>query len=202
MVKAKFSTTYGAKRLRIKRLPALVDRAVSSGTKKSAIAVIEAFQDGIRSNSFKLQPLKDATIQKKKAQGFAKPKTPLYGKGDEVEKKTYLNMLRIRKLKKGWKVYPSWALHHMAGIPLRVLLQIHEEGAIIKQTRGTTQVLIRIPPRPALAKALRRVLKGKLQEENTLQVRSAIRQMVRTGSTKGFEKIYKKTEKDKRFDEA
>lgn len=202
MVEAKFSASYDAKRMRVARLPKLVERAVRSGTKKSAIAVIEAFQDGIRTNSFKLVPLKPATVDKKRAQGMSRPKAPLYGRGDEVEKKSYINMLRIRKLKNGWKVFASWAKHHSADIQLRSLLQIHEEGAIIKQRRGNNVVLIRIPPRPALAKALRRVLKGKIQQENTLEVRRAMRLLLKTGSTKGFRKIYQKTERDRRFDEA
>ena len=62
--------------------------------------------------------------------------------------------------------------------------------------------LIRIPPRPALAKALRRVLRGKVQEENTLEVRRAIRLYVKTGSTSGFRKIYRKTENNRENDEA
>lgn len=201
MVTAKFSTTYDAKRMRVARLPKLVERVAKSGTKKQAIALIEAFQSGIRTNSFKLVPLKPETVEKKAKQGMSKPRVPLYGRGDEVEKKSYINMLRIRKLKKGWKVYASWAKHHTSNLQLRALLQVHEEGCIIKQMRGNTMVLIRIPPRPALAKALRRVLKGKIHEENVLEVRRAIRLLIKTGSTSGFRKIYHKTEKDRRFDE-
>ncbi len=201
MIEFKFSQTYDAKIKRLKRLPRLVELAALSGTKQDAILLIEAFQDGIRNNSFGLIPLQPATIARKARQGLPRPRNPLYGRGDEVDRKSYLNMLRLRKLKNGWKVFPSWGKHHTSELSLRSLLQVHERGTIIKQVRGNKTVLIRIPPRPALRKAHERFLRRRRKRELAQDMKRAISAFIKTGNTAVFNQINKRGQEDRRFDE-
>ena len=151
MVKAKFSQNYWAKRKRIQRLPKIMLKVADTTTKKDAIGLIRVFREGIIRNSFRLKALGGKTIARKTAKGLPKPKTPLYAFG-ELEDKSYLNMMRIRRLKKGYRVAPSWARHHESQLKLRDLFIVHEYGTVIIKKDGT---VIRIPPRPAFFYAFR-----------------------------------------------
>lgn len=187
MIKIKFSDSYQAKIKRIRRLPKLVGQAADTSTKRDVEGIIEDFQDGIRKNNFPLARLKYSTIKGKQKKGYSKPSTPLYGAGDS-EDNSYINIFIIKKLKKGYRIIPRWALHHEAGIPLRTLFFIHENGAIINN--GKT--LIRIPPRPAFRKAFQRYLRKREKAETSKDVKEAIRETIRTGKTNKFKRVGKK----------
>lgn len=189
MIKMKFSDSYEAKKKRIQRLPILVEGYADNFSQKNANSLIENFQDGLRKNSFKLPPLKPETVRRKTAQGLPKPRVPLYGQGDQEDEKSYINMLRIRKLKNGYRVYPSWAKHHSGDIELRTLFWIHEKGAVIRQMRGGKIVVIRIPPRPAFRKAYLRTLRQIRQRETSKDVRRAITRLINTGDKSGLVRL-------------
>lgn len=187
-IKAKFSTSYAAKMARIKRLPRLVKESADTILKKDANGIIKEFRKGIKNNSFSLEALKEKTIEGKKRKGYSKPTVPLYGKG-EGDGNSLINALAIRKLKNGYRIYKRKAKHHTANLSLESLLSIHENGALIRQRRGGKTVLIRIPPRPVVDKAIQRYLRKKTREENTKQVRKAIRELIAQGKENEFNKI-------------
>lgn len=176
-MKVKFSNTYAAKRKRIARLPVLVNDAMQGQIKGHAEKFIKIFHDGIKKDDLGLRQLEAITIASK--QKYSQPETPLYAAGDD-QKNSYANMLRLRKLKNGWKVYPSKARHWKSGIPLDKMLIIHENGATIKTPNG----LIVIPPRPALHNAYIQLQKSLLADkrETSITVRNAIREYIKKGS--------------------
>jgi len=197
MIEAKFSTNYGAVKARIRRLPKLVEQSADTFSKKDAVGLIETFRQGISDGSFGLEPLKPATVAQKQREGKRKPGTPLFGEGDS-EDNSYINTFAIRRLKKGYRVFPRWAKHHKSGLTLRELFDIHEHGALIRMRDGT---IIRIPPRPAFAKAFRRHLNKRKQQENVKSVQDAIDNLIKTGKTTKFNKIIKKTKETDKYDE-
>jgi hypothetical protein len=197
-VKAKFSSNYYAVAKRLQRLPKFVGEMADTITKKDAEGLIEEYQKGIREKTFHLTALSSITVKIKKDKGYSKPYTPLYGAGDD-KKNSLLNALRIRKIRKGYRVFVSWAKHHKSGLTLKQLSAIHEEGALIAVTpkmraflhyigihlkKDTT--IIRIPPRPVRKKAFKRFLAKKLREENIKKARQGIINYLRTGNTKGL----------------
>ena len=187
MIKIKFSDTYNAKIKRIRRLPQLVKEAADASTQRDVNGIINDFQNGIRKDNFDLRDLKYSTIKSKQGKGYSKPGTPLYGLGDSG-KNTYINMFIIKKLKNGYRIVARWANHHEAGIPLRTLFFIHENGAII----NTGKTLIRIPPRPAFRKAFQRYLRRRLKGETSKDVRAAMGETIKTGKTTKFRRIKNK----------
>ena len=196
MVELKFSTNYEAVKSRIRRLPQFIENSADTFTKKDAVGVIEAFQDGIRNGDFNFEGLKDPTITAKRRKGYAQPETPLYGEGDD-DKNSYINMFRVRKIKKGYRVYARWARHH-SGLSLRDLFLIHERGMLIAGANG---VVIRIPPRPAFNRAFMRYLEKRIAEENVEKVRTVMIEYLRTGVEAKFQDIMRKDKEDNQFDE-
>lgn len=186
MIKAKFSNSYDAKIKRIKRLPKLVGNIADTTAKKDATGIIEDFKNGIRKNNFGLKVLQDITIKRKRALGYSKPTTPLYGAGDDVTE-TYIDMFIVKKLKKGYRITPRWKMHHSGNVELRILFYVHENGAIINNGKA----LIRIPPRPAFRMAFQRYLRRKQKRETSKEVKKAIRETINTGNTNGFKRINK-----------
>lgn len=184
---AKFSNEYKAKMARIARLPQLMEDAMMSHTKYMATMIIEEFQKGIRLNNFGLVKLQKATIEGKLRAGYSRPETPLYGLGDKSEH-SYINMMRIRKLKHGFKVYPSHAKHHSSGMRLNDLFIVHEYGCTITTGAGVT---IRIPPRPAFLKAYERVMLNlkKDKRETSRNVKKAMTEYINTAKTTSFNKM-------------
>lgn len=173
----KYSNTYEAKKKRIQRLPEFTNDIMFGVIKKNAVMLIEEFKKGIRKNDFGLEPLKDKTVASKKRQGLKKPNNPLYGKGDERQKDSYMNMLRIRKLKRGWKVYPSWGKHWNSDLKLRDLFTVHEFGTKIVLKNGT---IIQIPPRPAFLLAYRRMMSKRYSDkkETSKEVKNAMKDFI------------------------
>ena len=194
MVKVKYSTNFDAVRMRIKRLPELAEEMALATVKKDAVSFIKLFKQGIRDKKFNLIALRPETIRRKMRQGLSQPSSPLYGSGDD-EKNSYINTLRLRRLRKGWKVYRSNAKHHDADITLKHLMAIHEAGALIK--RG--DAIIRIPPRPTFKKAFNWMLKEKSRQENVAEAKRAINIYIKTGD---YSKInnYRKILKGKDFE--
>jgi len=203
-----FSIKYNAVRSRVARLPKLVEGAATAQVKRDALNLIEFFQTGIRDNLFDLIPLADSTIMSKRLLEYTKPETPLYGAGDD-EEMSYINMLRIKKVgTRKWLVFPTTDKHHKSSLNLSSLLEVHEQGMVISQTRHnedtgeSTEVLIRIPPRPAFSKAFKRVLRTRMVDarESTGKVRNAVRHLMLTGSDLKFKEL-KITPKESEFDE-
>lgn len=179
-MKVELSNNFHAKVARIKRLPERMNLVVDGAIKKDLIGIINTFKEGIKNNSFGLQRLESITVLSKRRKGYPKPKTPLYGKG-EAEERSYINMLKIRKLKNGqWRLFPSWARHWSGNIQLRELLIIHEKGALIRTKNGK---LIRIPPRPAFLLAGNRYMRGKRKQETSQMVKQAITEWINTGKS-------------------
>jgi len=186
-VKVKYSKNLKAVYARLKRLPRLVNNAMDASIKRDVSNVIKEFQKGIKRNNFNLEPLKQSTIKSKRSKGYPKPKTPLYGMG-ESQKNSLINALAIRKIKNGYRLYRRRARHWKADLPLNVLLAIHEQGAIIKNGFGKG-ILIRIPPRPVVDKAIVRALKKKKPGEPNRGIRRAINQLINQGRENEFKKI-------------
>ena len=176
MIKAR-SDSIAAVRKRIERLPKLTGDALESYAKKNALALVRLFHDGIKKDQLGLWPLKDRTIATKAAAGFEEPESPLYGAGDEEPDRSYSNMLEATRGTKAWFVRPKsgyhWSKKGRKRIKLADLFSIHEYGATIMNGFGKG-IIIRIPPRPALTYAYKKLL-GKLKrEEPSKKVREAM----------------------------
>jgi len=190
-IKAKYSPTYRAQMERIKNLPKWMIDFAKAQVKRDAINLIKEFKEGLIKNNFRLDPLKPATIRQKEKMNYPAPKRPLYGIGED-EPRSYMNMLRIRELKYGFKVYPSWAKHHKSDLKLRTLLEIHEYGKTFENKGGTLTV---IPPRPAFRKAYERLLKKRKKLE-TEKVRRELNRFINQGKKDYFEKLKERIESD------
>lgn len=184
MIKVTYSDSYQAKLKRIQRLPQMMQRAVSGFVKRDLIHIRNIFHDGIKNNTLRLERLAFMTIQGKRGKGYEKPSSPLYGGGDTEGNRSYANMLNIVKRGKKWILEPSTRKHHSGNITLRELFLIHENGALIKQKRGDSTVIIRIPPRPALLISYRRFLiqKQKDKKEQSKEVRRALADLVNSAN--------------------
>jgi hypothetical protein len=186
---------------RMRRLPKLTENALDAQTKKDVINVIKEYRLGIVRNNFGLPKLHPATVKNKADAGMAKPRTPLYGVG-EGNKNSLINALAYRKIKNGWRLYVRRARHHSSGLPLNVLLGIMEDGAIIKVTPRMRAFLhyigihlkkdtlmIRIPPRPIVNKAINRMLRKKKKDEPNKSIRKAINKMIKTGDDRDLKNL-------------
>jgi len=183
--KVKKGASLAQKKARLKYLPKIMFPVLMGMTKKNADKFIKIFHDGIKLDKFGLIRLSQFTEKWKRSQGYKKPEVPLFGKGDEDKKKSFVNMLRVKKLKNGWKVFPSWGKHHKANQQLRQLLKIHEEGRTFK----VKEKLIRIPPRPAFLEAMKKFKKEVNVENQNKQLKSAISQYVNTGKSKYLDNL-------------
>ena len=192
MVKVKFSQNYWAKRKRIQRLPKFMTEIANTNSKKDAIGLIRVFREGIKKNSFRLKTLQPKTVERKRGKGLTRPKTPLYALGEE-EENSYINMLRIRRLKKGYRVAPSRAKHHESQLKLKDLFVVHEFGTVIRQTRGNNEILIRIPPRPAFFYAFRRYMAQKKKIYIAPEIKKAMAHFVMTGKENLLKKIVERS---------
>jgi hypothetical protein len=206
----KYSTNYRAVENRLKNLPHLMPGFLEAHAMKYAVRFIKIWQDGLKKNDFGLIPLKEETVKAKanmsflKGRGrgkakaeipYKKPGTPLYGAGLDIDLKTYINMLRIFKKSKLYKVMPSWAKHHKSSLKLKDLFDIHEKGRTIIKPDGTA---IRIPPRPALFLAYRRFLNEKRQQDPAKKFKQEVGKYLKTGTSKYFDDVLKsKSEGDK-----
>lgn len=204
-----FSKTYDAKRKRIDRLPRLVRDTVETLALKDALAVVIAYQDGIKRNNFRLDKLHPFSESRKIEAGYDRPKAPLYGAGDSLERTLY-NSLEIKKDGDRYRLRFSRKKHHSSKLTLFQLHRIHEEGALIRVTEKMRAFLhfiglhlspntriIRIPPRPAFRKAVNRMLRKKKKRENTKQVKKAIQAVINENNEKLFEILKKFSAREK-----
>lgn len=191
-MKIKFNKSYFDLQKNIKKLPKAIFPLLFAQTQRDSLNMIKTFQDGIRQNSFRLVKLVDGTIQRKKYLNYSHPRTPLYGQGDEKKKNSYINMLRIRKLKNGHKVYASNAKHWSGNLKLNDLMTVQEFGTIIKSKSGT---LIRIPARPAFMKAYNRILirKKETQFKDNQTIRLLLNQYIKDGKDAHIKKETERT---------
>ena len=187
-VKVIFSSSFEAKRSRIRRISKLIDDTVLAYAKRDAMKLMKNFHDGIKQNSFRLKRLEDGTIARKRSMAMEKPNVPLYGAGDSKKKNSFVNMLRMRRIKAGYKVFASNAKHHSADLKLKDILDVHEKGRII--SRG--DALIRIPPRPAFEKAFKRTLKQRRLLEDATDMRKAFTLFINAGSNADIKAIQTK----------
>lgn len=164
-------------------MPKHAGDAVTGMLKRDANRLIELFHDGIKYDDFNLEQLSDETVQRKDAKNYQFPNSPLYGAGDDQEPNSYANMLRIKELGNGWKIYPSKARHHDSNISLEGLFRIHEFGAKIVTQSGA---VIQIPPRPALLLAFKALLveRRKNKKETSRDVKKAIAERINNAESK------------------
>jgi hypothetical protein len=162
------------------------------------LGFVGEYKEGLKNDNFGLRRLNKISQEQKMLSGYSQPSTPLYGAGLN-EKNSYINALRIKKIKSGYRVYISNAKHHEADLPLKVLFTIHEEGCLIKVTermraflhyigihlKPTTEI-IRIPPRPTRVKAFKRHLAKRLSGEDVKMARRTIADFIRTGNWQVF----------------
>lgn len=182
MIRAKFSNSYRAKKERIRKIPTFMGDSMSGILKRDANKLIKMFHDGIKYDTLELEFLKDETVLRKESKGYEYPESPLYGAGDDAEPNSYSNMLRIRKIKNGWKIYPSKAKHHESGIPLDSMFRIHEFGAKVVTKSGT---VIQIPPRPAFLLTYRAFMAQKKRDkrETSREVKQAITDLINSAQS-------------------
>ena len=177
-----YSTQYWAKRKRLQRMAKLSNDMVSGGIKRDLTELNKIFHDGIKKNSLGLDKLVDSTVLSKISKGYEKPYSPLYGAGDSEGDRSYSNMMKITKVAKGYKLEPNpRLLHHSRKIKVKDLFTIHEHGAIV--IKG--DVMIKIPPRPALMISYRKWLVKRKQREPTLakEVKVKISEYIKEGKT-------------------
>lgn len=182
-VKVTYSNKYYAKMKRIQRLPRMMGDIISGGTKRDLIDLKRIFHSGIKNNTLGLDALAEATVMGKIRKGYKRALSPLYGAGDQERDRSYSNMMRITKVGNGWKLSPNNRLHHSRKIKLKDLFQIHEHGAIIRRKTKNGEVMIRIPPRPALMIAYRQwlVIRRRKEPLKAVEVRRAIATFIEEG---------------------
>lgn len=145
-----YSQKTSAIKARIKRLPRIYKDRIDTMRKRDANDFISYWRSGLLNNEFKLTPLADSTIQRKIRLGMSRPQNPLYGLGLEGAH-TYIKGMRVFRTKDGYVVRMT-GKHHDSKIDNRGLLLIHEYGCTYKDGH-------RLPARPAMHEAYKRVLK-------------------------------------------
>jgi len=170
----KFSNNYRTMMKMFPRLPVETQGIFLSAVKRDALRYMRNFKQGILLNTFGLDALEDGTIVRKRREGMSNPDFPLYGMGDERERDSYMNMMRIKPIREGYRVYPSKDLHHSERIELNRLFNVHEKGMIITVGKGKKKRLIRIPARPAGLKAFRQAMRQRKTRETADLLKIAI----------------------------
>ena len=191
MVKANFSPNVAAIKSRIKRLPQMYDDTVSALQKGDADRLVKYFRDGILNKSLRLSRLSDYTVASKIKRGAKFPETPLYMRGPD-EEDSYANMMVVDELKKGkgklWVVHPRDDKHHESDLTLRSLFVVHEYGTIINNAFGRG-IQVRIPPRPAMRYAYRKLMRERAQRDSAGEVKKAVAKYVRDNDQRALKLI-------------
>lgn len=187
MMKSKTTTRFEQKRARLLELKKYMAPMMDTVLKREAIVFIKIFQDGIKNRTFRVKSLKQSTIDQKTKLGYSQPETPLYGKGFDDER-SYINVLEIKKLKKGYKISPSNKKHHKSDLTLKELLLIHERGFTVKPKHGDA---FHVPPRPILKKTsdLFNSKVKKLRQKEYKSIREAIKNFIKNKAINGITKI-------------
>ena len=182
-VKTVYSKSYDAKRKRIQRLPKIMPGIIEGMVKRDILEINKIFHDGIKQNRLGLEELAESTIISKILKGQPKPKSPLYGEGDDQEPRSYSSMLVVTRLTKGWKLSPGSKHHHSKKLTLKKLFKIHENGATITRSTKSGSTTVRIPPRPALLLSYRKWLaqKRKNPRERSKEVKKVMSDYINKG---------------------
>ena len=199
MMSIKTNTSFNDKLARLKKSTLYMRQSTEAMSKQEAVFFIKIFQDGIKNKQFGLQKLSQVTIDSKREKGLQYPDTPLYGEGLDIDKRTYINALRIKQLKKGYKVYVSNAIHHSANMALSKLFDIHELGRTI--LRGKTAIVI--PPRPAFKKTTQ-IFNNKvrlLRQKEYKDIKFALKNWIRNKQIDGFVKIIRSIPDSKKYED-
>lgn len=178
---------FKSKKARIAYLKTIGNEIMYGLRKEDSINFIKIFHDGIQQSKFALEKLSELTIQRKKSQGMKSPRIPLFGRGDDKKKNSFMNMLRVRKLKNGWKVFPSWGKHHKSNLQLRQLLSVHEYGRTIKRGNG----FIKIPARPVFRLTNEKFLKYYKKKNEEKNLSRAIAEFINKGRSEYIKKYIK-----------
>jgi len=197
-MRPRYSTNWRAAESRIRRLPVLVAKGADSLIKKRASDLVKYFHDGIKGGTFRLKPLTTASIAAKQSRGYEQPQTALYGLGDEDPKRTYANMMEVKKSTSGRKitytVRPSSRKHHSSKLRLRDLFVVHEYGAIINNAFGVAGMVVRIPPRPAFRYAYRKLMREIASQDPSKTVKQACVRYVRRGDSEALRTIHERSQ--------
>lgn len=210
MIKPKFLKTFKDKLARIKRLPIYVKETAEKIALKNALGIVISYQDGIRLDMLRLKKLHKFSVSQKIKAGYSQPDTPLYGAGDGMAETLY-NLLEIHKPGEAYEIKFSNETHHNSRLSIAQIHYIHENGAIIKVTakmraflhfaglhlKPTTNI-IRIPPRPAYRKAVKRAEKVRRKKRYQAKTRAAIFQLITTGKDAKFKALQKLTSREKK----
>lgn len=168
-----YSQNVKAVQARIKRLPRIYKDKIESMRKRDANDFITYWRSGLLNNEFKLTPLADSTIARKIRLAYAKPQNPLYGLGFEGAH-TYIKGMRVFRTKEGYVVRMT-GKHHDSKIDNHGLLLIHEYGCTYKDGH-------RLPARPAMHEAYKRVLKDIKKRDSAMT--KSINHYLRSGEWK------------------
>lgn len=168
-----YSQNVKAVQARIKRLPRIYKDKIESMRKRDANDFIAYWRSGLLNNEFKLTPLADSTIARKIRLAYAKPQNPLYGLGFEGAH-TYIKGMRVFRTKEGYVVRMT-GKHHDSKIDNHGLLLIHEYGCTYKDGH-------RLPARPAMHEAYKRVLKDIKKRDSAMT--KSINRYLRSGEWK------------------
>jgi len=173
------------------RAPKLANEAVLTGAQRAAAWTVIAYQEGLRQNSLRLRPLKPSTVKAKRRLGMKRPRSPLYGLGED-NRDSLANGLVVRNWKRGGRttvtITPSRRAHHARvrrgrklrrawgdrRVPISLLIHVHEFGAFIRRGKGT----IIIPPRPAVRTAFERALRKVRGTSRNKQMRAALAELI------------------------
>jgi hypothetical protein len=169
MAKDGFSMNTDAVRKRIQRLPKLLGDKLETYSRKDADLFVKKYREGLMRNDLGLEPLKPKTVRRKRAQGYTRPASPLYGLGMDGTR-TYTSSVRPYKIKNGWRVNVLDVKHHEADVSVKTLFHIHEYGAVL----NTGRAVIRIPARPAFRRAYEQTLAARKQNEPAAAALNAI----------------------------
>lgn len=169
----KYSQKTSAIKARIRRLPKIYQDHIDTMRKRDAKEFIEYWRSGILNNEFKLTPLADSTIARKIRLGMARPQNPLYGLGFEGAY-TYIKGMRVFRTRDGYVVRMT-GKHHDSKIDNHGLLIIHEYGCTLKNGG-------RLPARPAMHEAYKRVLKDIKKRDSAMA--DKINEFLRSGKWK------------------
>lgn len=169
----KYSQRTEVVKARIRRLPKIFHDKITSARKRDAKDFIAYWRSGILNNEFKLTELADETIAKKIRLGYSRPQNPLYGLGLEGSY-TYIKGMRAFRTDAGY-VVRMVGRHHDSKVDNHTLLLIHEYGCPLKNGG-------RIPPRPAMHEAYKRVLKDIRKRDSAMA--KSINRYIRSGKWK------------------
>lgn len=180
-------------------LKKLMPEIVSGATKKNAVKFCKSFQKWIKNNELGLEQLKDETVTRKMSAGMKNPKSPLYGAGDKEKPNSYSSMMRLRKIKGGWKVFPSKKKHWSGDITLDHLFNIHEFGCKIK--RGKT--IIQIPERPALKNSQKKFFAVEMNKPKYIanRIKMLSKRFINTGDKEIFAPFLEQLKMNKELQE-